>query len=138
MELVTVTANRFAYELADYQSLPEGAWAWRVGADDTPTDGVDTYNTSNSATFNVSNVAPDVLQVINYPNPFSSNTTIRYKLTKSARQVSVKIYNSAGRIVRTLTGSALRRAERRIESRSWKHVIERPMLNTHGPMSRTR
>jgi len=37
----------------------------------------------------------------NYPNPFNPTTTIAYSLAKSA-QVSLKIYNSKGQLVRTL------------------------------------
>lgn len=98
------TANLFAYRLADYQSLGEGAWAWRMGVDDLPGDGTDSYDFSGSATFNVTGVAADIENVINYPNPFSVQTTIRYKLSKAASLVKIKIYNAAGRLVRSLDG----------------------------------
>ncbi|MCK4537818.1 MAG: T9SS type A sorting domain-containing protein [Candidatus Krumholzibacteria bacterium] len=38
----------------------------------------------------------------NYPNPFNPNTTIRFNL-KAKGQVSLKIYNVAGQLVRSLT-----------------------------------
>ncbi len=37
----------------------------------------------------------------NYPNPYTSSTTIRYHLPKETK-VSLKIYNQAGQLVRTL------------------------------------
>ncbi len=37
----------------------------------------------------------------NYPNPFNANTNIHYSLSKSG-QVSLKIYNIAGQLVRHL------------------------------------
>ena len=37
----------------------------------------------------------------NYPNPFNPSTTIRYSVKENAH-VSLKIYNVAGRLVRTL------------------------------------
>jgi flagellar hook assembly protein FlgD len=36
-----------------------------------------------------------------YPNPFNPTTTIRYSIA-SAGRVSLKIYNAAGQLVRTL------------------------------------
>ena len=100
----TSTANRYAFTLTDYQALAEGAWAWRIGVDDVTNDSTESYTFSTAATFNVSAVGADILNVINFPNPFDGNTTIRYKLTRAAASVKIKIYNAAGRLVRALDG----------------------------------
>ncbi len=104
IQTIGATANRYVYTLADYQALPQGVWAWRLGVDNAPTDSVDTFTYSAEVTFNIAAVPGEVLSVINYPNPFIGETRIRYKLTRDAAQVKVKIYNAAGRLVRTLDG----------------------------------
>lgn len=40
--------------------------------------------------------------VLNYPNPFQDNTHFTYILTRSANQVTIKIYTIAGRLIRTI------------------------------------
>jgi flagellar hook assembly protein FlgD len=40
----------------------------------------------------------------NYPNPFNPSTTIKYSVKEKAH-VSMKIYNVAGQLVRTLVNS---------------------------------
>ncbi len=40
--------------------------------------------------------------VMNYPNPFSSGTDFTYVLTRSADQVSIKVYTVAGRLILNL------------------------------------
>jgi|GEM_PF-5965921 len=40
--------------------------------------------------------------LINYPNPFSTQTRIRYKLSKEAQSVSIRIFDIAGKLVRVL------------------------------------
>ncbi|MBM4400103.1 MAG: T9SS type A sorting domain-containing protein, partial [Candidatus Cloacimonetes bacterium] len=38
----------------------------------------------------------------NYPNPFAVNTNIRFSLAQSKSNVSIKLYNSKGQLVRTI------------------------------------
>jgi flagellar hook assembly protein FlgD len=38
----------------------------------------------------------------NYPNPFNPETWIPFKLSKAAADVTIKIYNISGQLVRTL------------------------------------
>jgi len=45
-----------------------------------------------------------LLRVLNYPNPFASETSFTYILTQPADQVSIKIYTLAGRLIRKLEG----------------------------------
>ena len=42
----------------------------------------------------------------NYPNPFNPNTVIKFQLPRSER-VSLKIYNTLGQLIRTLTDEKL-------------------------------
>jgi hypothetical protein len=50
--------------------------------------------------------APDLMLEQNLPNPFSQLTTIRYQLAKPGL-VSLRVYNVAGQMVRTVVGSAM-------------------------------
>ncbi len=50
--------------------------------------------------------APDLLLAQNLPNPFRQQTTINYQLTRPGL-VSLRIYNVAGQMVRTLASSAM-------------------------------
>jgi hypothetical protein len=50
--------------------------------------------------------APDLMLEQNLPNPFRQMTTINYQLTKPGL-VSLKVYNVAGQMVRTVVGSAM-------------------------------
>jgi hypothetical protein len=43
-----------------------------------------------------------ILNVMNYPNPFATETDFTYELTGSAKDVYIKIYTVVGRLVRTL------------------------------------
>lgn len=45
-----------------------------------------------------------LLKVLNYPNPFASETSFTYILTQPADQVTIKIYTLAGRLIRKLEG----------------------------------
>jgi len=49
-------------------------------------------------------VLPEFI-VSNYPNPFANSTTISFTLPNNVRDAEVKIYNTRGQLVRTLTPS---------------------------------
>ena len=51
----------------------------------------------------------------NYPNPFSTNTTIEYTLA-SASEISLSVYDVSGRLIRELVGS--------VEQQPGRHRIE--------------
>lgn len=75
-------------------------YRWQVGADWNGDGVIDRYSTTSE----VFKVEPP-LQIeapINYPNPFKVQTRIRYKLSRDAKDVYIRIYDAAGRVVRTL------------------------------------
>jgi len=43
----------------------------------------------------------ELLAIANHPNPFTDETIIAYTLTNEAQEVTIKIYTSAGRLIRT-------------------------------------
>ena len=43
-----------------------------------------------------------ILNVFNYPNPFSDGTEFTFNLTQPSDKVSIKIFTVAGRLIRTL------------------------------------
>jgi len=45
-------------------------------------------------------ISKETTGVINYPNPFKDQTTIQYQLLENANQVTLKIYNMQGQVVR--------------------------------------
>jgi len=45
-------------------------------------------------------ISKETTGVINYPNPFKDQTTIQYQLSENANQVTLKIYNMQGQVVR--------------------------------------
>lgn len=59
----------------------------------------------------LSNVAPDAFRLIqNYPNPFNPSTSIHFKIAPTISgntDVSIKIYDITGRLVRTLLNEAV-------------------------------
>lgn len=57
----------------------------------TPVGGIDDY----------SNLIPDDLSLSNYPNPFNPQTNIKFYFPK-ASEISIKIYNIEGELIRTL------------------------------------
>ncbi|MCK4359544.1 MAG: T9SS type A sorting domain-containing protein [Candidatus Cloacimonetes bacterium] len=60
----------------------------------------------------------------NFPNPFSSSTTISFSATKNAKDTKIKIYNIKGRLVKTLECPDIiginAKATRSLYSISWK------------------
>jgi len=67
-------------------------------------------------------VAPDApLAVSNFPNPFNPATTIKLNLPRSG-DVSLKVYNVRGELVRTLVDGALEAGVHEIE---WKGTNDR-------------
>lgn len=75
-------------------------YRWQIGADWTGDGQIDDY----SQTSEVFQVDPplEIEAPINYPNPFKQTTKIRYKLTKDAQSVTIRIFDLAGRLVRIL------------------------------------
>jgi len=64
----------------------------------------DNANNSSTASLEFTVVPEDKLilkDVLNYPNPFSSNTTFTFIISQDAK-VSIKIYTLAGRLIRVL------------------------------------
>ena len=50
--------------------------------------------------------ALQLVEPLNYPNPFTRNTTITCELTKPAKSLTVKIYTLTGRLIRKLESEA--------------------------------
>ena len=46
---------------------------------------------------------PKILDLYNYPNPFSSDTYFTFKLTKIPDQLKIRIFTVAGRLIRQFT-----------------------------------
>lgn len=64
-----------------------------------------TDRAKNQGTFSIEFLVDDqfrILNVYNYPNPFSRETQFTYNLTQMAELVYIKIYTVAGRLIRTL------------------------------------
>lgn len=55
-------------------------------------------------TFNVTDQSR-LLDVYNYPNPVTSNTSFTFRLTKVPEELRIKVYTVAGRLVREITGN---------------------------------
>jgi hypothetical protein len=64
-------------------------------------------STSSRSIFNVYN-NPDLLQVYNYPNPFSDNTHFTFELrgTTPPEEFKIKIFTVAGRLIKELNPSS--------------------------------
>ncbi|WP_082455357.1 type IX secretion system sortase PorU [Hymenobacter sp. AT01-02] len=72
----------------------------------------DTYNNSSERSLEFIAASTDKLalqHVLNYPNPFAGNTTFHFDHNRSGEEldIQVQIFTVAGRLVRTLQGSAL-------------------------------
>ncbi len=59
------------------------------------------------------NLVENFILYENYPNPFNPSTTIRFE-TNFPSEVRLKIYNSGGKLVRTLINGTIRRGEHNI------------------------
>jgi hypothetical protein len=99
-----------------YQNLSPGKHSLRFKA-------WDTYNNSSESIldFVVSDGADAALQyVLNYPNPFTTNTTFHFDHNKEGHdlQVRIQIFTVSGKLVKTLTGS-FSGAESHIDELEW-------------------
>ena len=99
----TTSGNRVYFTPDHYNSLGHTSGAdryrWQVRAD-WRGDGVWEW----SSTSEVFAIDPELgIEIaINYPNPFATTTRIRYKLSRDAASVSIRIFDLAGRLVRVL------------------------------------
>jgi hypothetical protein len=59
-----------------------------------------------------------ILNARNYPNPFSGNTTIAFRLSKQA-QVTIKIYDFSGRLVKLLTDNEVMEVGPSLKDLTW-------------------
>ena len=80
--------------------LEPGEYQLRLVASD-----LDGNEGESEITFNVHN-ALQLVEPLNYPNPFTRNTTITCELTKPAKSLTVKIYTLTGRLIRKLESEA--------------------------------
>ncbi len=80
--------------------LEPGEYQLRLVASD-----LDGNEGESEITFNVHNVL-QLVEPLNYPNPFTRNTTITCELTKPAKSLTVKIYTLTGRLIRKLESEA--------------------------------
>jgi flagellar hook assembly protein FlgD len=98
-----MVGDKVSFSPDSYDALGKTAlnevYRWQVQVDYT---GQDIWETS--MTSEVFQIDPplEVEAPINYPNPFQRTTKIRYKLTKDARSVQIRIFDVAGRLVRVL------------------------------------
>ena len=93
---VVQAADILEITLHDTQgSIVSGPFQYKVSTKDI-------RNAYMSVQLTVGNVRPkDTILAQNYPNPFNPETWIPYQLSKSA-EVSIQIYDSIGRLVRTV------------------------------------
>jgi len=94
----------FAYTIHEFdEGLARGTWQWQVVANPTQT------NEAKSAIWSFDVDPPlTIAGITNYPNPFNSNierTKIRYRLGADADEVTIRIYDITGGLVRELDGS---------------------------------
>jgi hypothetical protein len=87
-----------AYTPSWKDSLAPGTWTWQVQLGNNGTGPV-----SDIGTFTL-DPPLEIHGVLNFPNPFKSDTRIRYKLSKSVNRVRVVIYTIGGAFVRELAG----------------------------------
>lgn len=80
--------------------LEPGEYQLRLVASD-----LDGNKGESEITFQVHS-ALQLVEPLNYPNPFTRNTTITCELTKPAKSLTVKIYTLTGRLIRKLESEA--------------------------------
>ena len=99
-----VSGNVVSFTPDQYNSISQTdvgeTYRWQVRADWNGSGDFSNFTTT-SELFSV-NAPLAILAPINYPNPFKRTTTIRYKLTKNASHVTIRIFNVAGKVVRTI------------------------------------
>ena len=86
----------------NYHSPPlqSGSYQLRLTTSD-----VDGNESEKELEFRVHKIL-QLLKALNYPNPFTSDTTITCELTGVADEISVKVYSLSGRLVREFTEDA--------------------------------
>jgi len=89
------------FEIHWKPELPDGKHTLEVLAKDASNNFFDT--TSSRTTFNVFN-EEDLLEVYNYPNPFSNDTYFTFMLHGAQKpdKLYIKIYTIAGRLIRDI------------------------------------
>lgn len=92
------SSNIASYKLPQTQELSPGNYAWRIIARDSLS--LPPRSTSNIENFYLQPTL-EISKQINYPNPFSEHTTIRYQLSQDA-DITIRIFNLAGQLVKTL------------------------------------
>jgi hypothetical protein len=98
---IRVVGSTADYQLEADDALPAGHWRWEV----VEISSGNTRTTSTTSGMFELDPGLEVDNVINYPNPFAAQTKIRYKLSKDADFVTIKIYTVAGNLVRELDGT---------------------------------
>lgn len=102
-----ITGDQISFTPDDYNALgktdPTEAYRWQVKADWTGDQIFDQYS-STSELFQL-DPSLEIEAPINYPNPFSDTTMIRYKLTREAKSVSIRIFDIAGHLVRVISNA---------------------------------
>jgi hypothetical protein len=95
---VANNATVIAYTLKDTEAIGTGVQYWKVTAKNISNN----QNTTSNAVFSFTyNLSLSLENVINYPNPFVNQTSIRYRLSKDA-DVSILIFDMSGSLVRKL------------------------------------
>jgi len=97
----------FGYKLDDIfdDPLKRGSYEWKVAG--VKADGSEIESSTESFT-----IEPDftIDKVTNFPNPFNPNngeTTIRYRLSRNADEVKIRIYDITGALVVELDGTTV-------------------------------
>jgi len=100
------SSNQMSYSYQDHGVLPNNSYYYWLQSRDF--NGVEyLFGPLNILTsYEHEDPAPDVpaiTQILgNYPNPFNPKTNLRYSLAKAA-EVSIRIYNNRGQLVRTFS-----------------------------------